>query len=144
MKDEKRQSFDEFKDKVYEDIKFLEFLEKDIAGELKPNSIREGCFKMLFVGFLERFHLYSLRKLRETKKIDELSNQAYDLLAREDIKKRLCDKLSESVRLPIDAANSISPILYEIAKEGDLPFDTMLWALISRKIIDRGANDYCN
>jgi hypothetical protein len=56
----------------------------------------------------------------------------------------LCKHLDESVKLPIDVANIISPVLYEIAESEDLPFDTMLWALILKKIADRGVKDYCS
>jgi len=89
------------------------------------------------------FLSHAYRKARETKKVDELSKQAYDLLARSDIKARLCENLDASLRLPIDIANVISPILYEIAEEENLPFDTMLFALIAKKISDRGVNNNC-
>ncbi len=59
------------------------------------------------------------------------------------LRKGSAKNTDEAIKLPIDVANFISPILYEIAEEGDLPFDTMLWALISKKIADRGA-DYCS
>lgn len=144
MNDEKRQNFDEFKDKVYGDIRLLEALEIDIVDELEANSIGEGCFKILMMGVSKSFLPYLNRKMREAKKINELSNQAYELIARSDIKEKLCEHLDESIKLPIDVANIISPVLYEIAEEGDLPFDTMLWALISKKIADRGVKEYCN
>lgn len=140
-------SFDEFKDKVYDDIKFLVFLEKEFDVELKPESHREGCLKILFTGLSKITNTIfpcALRKARETRKIDELSNQASELLARSHIKEMLCKHLDESVTLPIDVANVIAPLLYENAEKEEFPFDTMLWALISKKIADRGVNDYCS
>lgn len=140
-------SFDELKDKVYDDIKFLAFLEKEFADELKPESNHEGCLKILFTGLSKITKIafpYALRKARETRKIEELSNQASELLARSHIKEMLCKYLDASVTLPIDVANVISPLLYEIAEKEEFPFDTMLWALISKKIADRGVSDFCN
>ncbi len=144
MTQNKRQTFDEFKDKVYDDIKFLEYLDKDIADELKPSSNREGCYSILFSWLLSKYFLpHAYRKARETRKVDELSSLAFDLLARSHVKVMLCEHLDESVKLPIDVANVISPVLYKIAESEDFPFDTMLWALISKKIADRGIKNYC-
>jgi hypothetical protein len=50
MTQNERQSFDEFKDKVYDDIKFLELLDREIADELKPALIVKDVLAYYFRG----------------------------------------------------------------------------------------------
>ena len=35
------------------------------------------------------------------------------------------------------------PMMYLMAEEGNLPFNTTLFALIAKKIADRGVGNYC-
>lgn len=137
-------SFDEFKDKVYDDIRTLEFLERDLAAEFGETFRGQGCLRLLFVRFLRILTPYTHRIQREKENIRELSEQADELLNRSDVKNRLCEHLDDSIKLPIDVANVISPVLYEVAVENSLPFRSMLFALISKKIADRGVENYCH
>ncbi len=83
--------------------------------------------------------------MRRHYKIKEQSKKADEILANKEIKNLLCEKLDATVVLPIDAAYKITPVLYALALEDEtkVPFDSMLFAIISRKITTEGVENFC-
>ena len=139
-KGEKFLSLDEFKERVYKNIGFLESLDEVEAGE-SFEAVAKGCFGI----FVFPIFLYGNKTMRRHYKIKEQSKKADAILANEEIKKLLCEKLDATVVLPIDAAYKITPVLYGLALEDEekVPFDSMLFAIISRKITKQGVENFC-
>lgn len=139
-KSEKFLSLDEFKEKVYKNIGFLESLDEvEIGKSSKP--VNKGCFGI----FILPIFLYGNKTMRRHYKIKEQSKKADEILAYKEIKNLLCEKLDATVVLPIDAAYKITPVLYALALEDEtkVPFDSMLFAIISRKITKEGVENFC-
>jgi hypothetical protein len=144
-KSEKFLSLDEFKEKVYKNIGWLESLDELESG--KPwKSAHAGCLSFFLIPFLKDFSLYANKKAREHWKVKELSKKADEILAQKEIKDLLCEKLDATVVLPIDAAYKLTPVLYALALEDEekVPFDSMLFAIISRKITKQGVENFCS
>jgi len=142
--EEKFLSVDKFREKVYKNVGTLDSIDEIESGEAWK-SAKPGCLGMLIVPFSKNLSAYSNRKMREHFKVAELEKKADEILADEEIKKLLCEKLDATINLPIDAAYKITPILYGLALEDEekVPFNTMLFAIISRKIVKQGVENYC-
>ena len=144
-KSEKFLSLDEFKERVYKHIGLLEAMdEKSVESSLESSN--RGCFGFLFGG-LPGTVVRSANKLyRRKMKINELEAKADEILARKETKDLLCEKLDATIALPIDAAYKLTPVLYGLALENEekVPFDSMLFAIISRKIVKQGVENYCD
>ena len=138
-KGEKFLSFDKFKEQVYKNIGTLESLD-----DLRPfvwYASNRGCFGF-FMGGLGKM---ANKKTREHLKLEELSAKADEILAQKEIKDLLCEKLDATIILPIDAAYKLTPVLYGLALEDEekMPFDSMLFAIICRKIVKEGVENFC-
>lgn len=142
--EEKFLSVDKFREKVYKNVGTLDSMDEMESGEAMK-SAKPGCFGLFMEPLGKKFLLYSNRKMREHLKIAELEKKADEILADEEIKKLLCEKLDATINLPIDAAYKITPVLYGLALEDEekVPFNTMLFAIISKKIIKQGVENYC-
>jgi len=143
-KSEKFLSLDEFKERVYKHIGMLESIE-DEAFKLAEKSVNFGCFGFLFGGFAHSMLRSANKMYRRQMKIDEPSKKADEILAQKEIKDLLCEKLDATVVLPIDAAYKLTPVLYGLALENEekVPFDSMLFAIICRKITKQGVESFC-
>jgi hypothetical protein len=142
--EEKFLSVDKFREKVYQNVGTLDNIDEIESGEAWK-SAKPGCLGLLVIPFSKNLSSYSNRKMREHFKIAELEKIADEILADEEIKKLLCEKLDATINLPIDAAYKITPVLYGLALEDEekVPFSTMLFAIISRKIVKQGVENYC-
>ena len=139
-KDEKTMSLEEFKKEVYKRIGTLEGLdETSESKEFKAGN--PGCMGFL-AGYVVRF---AGRKAREYMKYEELSAKADVFLAQPENKDLICANLDATVRLPVDAAYKLTPVLYDLAKKDEekLPLDSNLFAIICRKITAAGVENYC-
>ena len=144
-KSEKFLSLDEFKERVYKHIGMLESMDEK-SVEFSLESANYGCFGFLF-GSLSGELIRSANKLyRRRMKIKELEAKADEILAQKEIKDLLCEKLDATIALPIDAAYKLTPVLYGLALEDEekVPFDSMLFAIISRKIVKQGVENFCD
>jgi hypothetical protein len=143
-KGEKFLSFDKFKERVYKNIGTLEHLE-EFPNEEFLKAEKNGCLGIfippLVGGLISKGNKMALKQM----KIEELKAKADAILAQKEIKDLLCDKLDATVILPIDAAYKITPVLYGLALENEenVPFDSMLFAIISRKIVKEGVENFC-
>lgn len=139
-KGEKFLSLDDFKERVYKNIGFLESLDEVEAGE-SFEAVAKGCFGI----FIFPIFLYGNKTMRRHYKVKELNKKADELLADQKIKDLLCEKLDATVVLPIDAAYKLTPVLYGLALEDEekVPFDSMLFAVICRKITKQGVENFC-
>ncbi len=137
---EKFLSFDKFKERVYKHIGFLESLDEVEIGK-SSKAVNKGCFGI----FILPIFLYGNKTMRRHYKIKEQSKKADAILAQKEVKDLLCEKLDATVILPIDAAYKITPVLYALALEDEtkIPFDSMLFAIISRKIVKEGVENFC-
>lgn len=143
-KSEKFLSLDEFKERVYKNIGFLESLDEMECG--KPfESAHKGCLSFFIIPILTDLSFFANKKAREHYKIKDLSKKADEILADQKIKGLLCEKLDATVVLPIDAAYKLTPVLYGLALEDEekVPFDSMLFAIICRNIAKLGVENYC-
>jgi hypothetical protein len=143
-KGEKFLSMDEFKERVYKNIGTLEALDENFVSE-KLKLEKSGCsgfFMIPLLGVLSKANKSARREL----KIAELNGRADALLAQADIRDLLCAKLDATVVLPIDVAYKLTPVLYGLALEDEnkVPFDSMLFAIISRKIVKEGVENFCS
>ena len=144
-KSEKFLSLDEFKERVYKHIGMLEAMDEK-SVEFALGSANYGCFGFLF-GSLSGELIRSANKLyRRRMKINELETKAEELLAQNEIKDLLCEKLDATIVLQIDAAYKLTPVLYGLALEDEekVPFDSMLFAIICRKIVKEGVENFCD
>jgi hypothetical protein len=143
-KNEKLLSPDEFKEKVYKNVGLLESLDEAVLDE-RLEADNKGCFGILVMPFLGTFARSATKKARKELKIQELNDKAEELLSRKEMKGLLCKHLDATVNLPIDAAYKLTPVLYKLAKENDknVPFDSMLFAIICRNITKQGVDNYC-
>lgn len=143
-KNEKLLSPDEFKNEVYRNVGTLESLD-EITVDKRLEAKNEGCFGIFIMPVMGGFVRNVTKKARKELKIEELNARAEEILARKEIKKLLCEKLDATVNLPIDAAYKITPVLYKLALENDenVPFDSMLFAIICRNITKQGVHNYC-
>lgn len=142
--DEKFLSVDKFREKVYKNVGTLDSFDEIESGEAFK-SAKPGCLGIFMLPLSRTLSSYSNRKAREYFKVAELEKKADEILADKEIKNLLCEKLDATINLPIDAAYKITPVLYGIALEDEekVPFNTMLFAIISRKIIKQGVENYC-
>jgi hypothetical protein len=142
--DEKYLSLDKFKEKVYKNIGKLESLD-DIDSGKAFEVENKGCLNIFFLPIGKNLSFYANKKAREQWKVAELSEKADDILAQKEIKDLLCEKLDATIVLPIDAAYKITPVLYGLALEDEqkVPFNSMLFAIISRKIVKDGVENFC-
>jgi hypothetical protein len=143
-KNEKLLSPDEFKENVYKNIGALEGLdEAQIDKSLRAKN--KGCFGILIMPFAGSIVKSVTNRARKDLKIQELNAKAEELLARKEMKGLLCKHLDATVNLPIDAAYKLTPVLYKLALENDknVPFDSMLFAIICRNITKQGVHNYC-
>ena len=141
--DEKFLNVDQFREQVYRNVGLLEsFYIKSSEVYKSQNS---GCLGMIIAPLNKNFLSFSNRKLREHYKMSELEKKADEILADKEIKNLLCEKLDATISLPIDAAYKITPVLYGVALEDEekVPFNTMLFAILSRKILNKGVENYC-
>ena len=140
----KAQKIDEFKDEVYKNVGMLENLD-DRVTEDAIKSTNGGCSGFLFNNLFVRFAAYGNKKLREKMQIADLNAKADELLAQKEIKDLLCANLDAKVKLPIDAAYKITPVLYDLAvkDEEKIPLNATLFAIICRKITEKGTQKYC-
>ena|GEM_PF-2253796 len=143
-KSEKFLSFDKFKENVYKNIGSLETFD-EIKSAKHFESAEKGCLSFFLIPLLMNLSFYSDRRMREYWKIEDVNKIADEILAREEIRDLLCEKLDATVVLPIDAAYKITPVLYGLALENEekVPFDSMLFAVISRKIVKEGVENFC-
>jgi len=137
---EKMLNLDEFKERVYKNIGWLEIFE-DMKSGKRFDPGNKGCLGVFILPIIS----FSNRKWREKERINDLDKKADAILADPEIKKLLCEKLDATVALPIDAAYKITPVLYAIALEDEekVPFDSMLFAIVSRKIVKQGVENFC-
>ncbi len=143
-KNEKLLSPDEFKENVYKNVGLLESLDEAVVNQrLKADN--KGCFGILVMPLVGGIVRKATKSARKDLKIRELNIKAEEILARQEIKDLLCKNLDATVNLPIDTAYKITPVLYKLALENDenVPFDSMLFAIISRKIVKEGVEDFC-
>ena len=142
-KDDKDLTFDEFKDRVYRKIGFLEALDEDYYDK-KFKDEKMGCSGIFFVPF-SRFITSANKKVRRELKLEELAAKAEALLAEKDIKDLLCANLDATVNQPVEAAYKLTPVLYDLAKKDEprVPLDSYLFAIIARQIAARGVENYC-
>lgn len=142
--EEKFLSVDKFREKVYKNVGTLDTFDELDSGEGFKKA-KPGCLAFFMIPFTKSLSSYSNRKAREYYKVAELEKKADEILADEEIKKLLCEKLDATINLPIDAAYKITPVLYGLALEDEekVPFNTMLFAIISRKIVKQGVENYC-
>lgn len=140
-KGEKFLGLDEFKERVYKNIGFLESLDEVESGESFETAAK-GCFGI----FVFPIFLYGNKTMRRHYKVKELNKKADDIIADKEIKDLLCEKLDATVVLPIDAAYKLTPVLYGLALEDEekVPFDSMLFAIICRNITKQGVENYCD
>ncbi|MEO8650443.1 MAG: hypothetical protein ABI539_14870 [Acidobacteriota bacterium] len=145
MTDKAGSDMDTFKDKVYTDIRWLEFWSKDDAAQFGPKTGNAGCLGFMFTTFLGGLAGFSKKKGLEHRNIPRLRRDAEDILNRPDVKEKLCEILDPSMRLPIDVAYSAVPFLYEFAggHKEEIPPDSMLFAIICTKIAEQGVSEYC-
>ena len=141
---EKFLSFDEFKEKVYKNIGTLEALE-DFPAKEALETERPGCFGIIITPFFVKIFSKAGTAARHELDLEKLNAKADLLLAQKEIKDLLCAKLDATIVLPIDAAYKLTPVLYGLALEDEekVPFDSMLFAVICRKIIKEGVENYC-
>ncbi len=136
--------FDEFKDSVYRDIRWLEFCEKDLKFKRRENAQNSGCLGAVFSGVFGGMFRVGRHRMKQYRKVAELRVTATEILDRPAVKKAICEVLDDSVRLPIDVANAITPVLYQMkAKHNSVPRDSMLYAIISKQIADEGVEKFC-
>jgi hypothetical protein len=143
-KSDKFLSVDKFKEKVYKNIGMLDSLEEVDSGRVFESD-RKGCLGFLLVPFFSNISVYANKKAREQWKYKDLEKKADEILADAEIKKLLCEELDATIVLSIDAAYKITPVLYGIALEDEekVPFDAMLFAIFSRRIVKQGVENYC-
>jgi hypothetical protein len=143
-KSEKFLSFDKFKEKVYKHIGTLETFDEIESGQPFQAENR-GCLGFFIIPLMMNISFYGNKKARERWKIKELSEKADSILAQQEIKDLLCAKLDATVVLPIDVAYKLTPVLYGLALEDEekVPFDSLLFAIICRKITKEGVEKYC-
>jgi hypothetical protein len=143
-KDEKELSLDEFKEAVYKAIGLLESMdETHISNSLHKEN--KGCFGIFILPFLGGFVMKTVREARNKFKIKELGEKADEIMARPKIKDLICSKVGATTVLPIDAAYRITPSLHKLAlkEENDIPVNSLLFAIICRKITQQGVANYC-
>ena len=142
--DEKFLSLDKFKERVYKHIGTLETIDEIESG--KPfEKANKGCFSFFIIPLVMNLSFYANKKSREHWKTKELSVKADDILADRKIRDLICEKLDATIVLPIDAAYKITPVLYGLALEDEqkVPFNSMLFAIICRKIVKDGVENFC-
>jgi hypothetical protein len=143
-KGEKFLNLDEFKEKVYKNIGKLESLD-DIESGKAFETANKGCLSFFFLPFGKNLSSYANQKAREKWNVAGLTTKADEILAKKEIKDLLCDKLDATIVLPIDAAYKLTPVLYALALEDEekVPFDSMLFAIICRKVASVGVDAFC-
>src|SRR5215203_2872223 len=134
-KSDKFLSFDQFKEKVYKNIGTLEVLDEDFVKE-NLKAEKNGCFGIFVMPFVGGLVSKANKLARKEIKVEELNAKAEAILTQKEIKDLLCEKLDATVILPIDTAYKITPVLYGLALEDEeqVPFNSKLFAIISRKI----------
>jgi hypothetical protein len=144
-KSEKFLGLDEFKEKVYKNIGTLEAFDELETGK-HFETANKGCSGIFFTPLIMKISLYAKRETNKHYKIKELNKKADEILAQKEIKGLLCGKLDATIVLPIDAAYKLTPVLYGLALEDEekVPFDSMLFAIICRKITKQGVENYCD
>lgn len=141
-KDDKDLSFEEFKERVYSAVGYIDALDDEFLGKtFKEQTGCLGIFLIPFGAFVSR----EAKKARRELKIAELSAKADALLADEEVKELLCANLDATVTKPIEAAYKLTPVLYELAKKDveKVPLDTYFFAIVCRKIAAQGVENYC-
>lgn len=141
-KDDKDLSLEEFKEKVYSAVGYLEAFDEDYVDRtFKQEKGCLGVFLMPFGAFLSR----ETKKARRELKIAELSAQADAFLAEPETRDLLCGQLDATVTKPIEAAYKLTPVLYDLAKkdEGKVPLNIYFFAIVCRKIAAQGVENYC-
>lgn len=142
--DEKFLSPDKFKEQVYKNIGTLESLDNvaELESEIGSNT---GCLGFFMKPLMGRIGRLANKKAREQMKIREWNVKAEDILAERKTRDLICEKLDPTVVLPVDVAYKITPVLYGLALEDEekVPFNSMLFAIISRKIVEQGVENYC-
>jgi len=143
-KNEKLLSPEEFKERVYKNVGLLESLD-ETAMRQGLEAGNKGCFGIFIAPFMDGIAKKATKLARKEMKLDDLSIKAEELLSRKEMKGLLCKHLDATVNLPIDAAYKLTPVLYKLALENDknVPFDTMLFAIICRNITKQGVHNYC-
>jgi hypothetical protein len=143
-KDEKKRSFDKFKERVYRNIGLIESLDESL-NDKSPKSSNIGCLALLIDPFLGNIMSFANKKAREQMKFQELSLKADKILDRKEIQDLICANLDATVNLPVDAAYKITPVLYDLAMkdEKEIPVDSMLFAIICHKITKKGVHKLC-
>jgi len=144
-RDEKSLSFDDFKERVYKNIGTLEIVDDKYYDEVTRET-NKGCLGFLVTPFVGKLVRRASTETRKDKKIDELSVKADEFLAKKEIRELLCENLDATVRLPIDAAFKLTPVLYGLASKGlhKVPFDSMFFAIVCRKVADQGVESFCS
>ncbi len=136
--------FDKFKDDVYRDVRWLEFFEKDFEFKRGGRTGGAGCVGAVISGVFGGIFKAGRNRMKQHRKVAELRKTAAEILAKPAVKKAVCEVLDDSIRLAIDVANAITPVLYRMkGKTADIPKDPMLYAIISKHIADRGVANYC-
>ena len=143
MLEAEQRSFDEFKGKVHRDIRWLEVFGRESPPEFRKEKRSIGCLGAILSGMAEGVFRQFTQEDRDYRNVDKLDSQAEELLSREDLRARLCKVLDDSMNLPIDVANAVFPVLYKMSGD-EIARDSMLFALISKKIADRSVTVYCS
>ncbi len=143
-KNEKLLSPEAFMENVYKNVGLLESMD-ETAMRRSLEIGNKGCFGIFVAPFMDGIAKKATKLARKEMKLDDLSIKAEELLSRKEMKGLLCKHLDASVNLPIDAAYKLTPVLYKLALENDknVPFDSMLFAIICRKITNQGVHNYC-
>ncbi len=141
---EKLLSFDEFKEKVYRNIWLLESFQSKAFDDVQ-NSPRDGCLESIFMSLVGKIISTSTYYQEKHMRVAELTANAENILAQKETKELLCAKLDASVKLPIDAAYKLTPVLYKLALENEenVPMNSTLFAIICRKLTTAGVDKYC-
>jgi len=141
-KDEKDLSFEDFKERVYSAVGYLDALDENFVDKtFKQEKGCLGLFLMPFGAFVSR----EGKKARKELKIQELTAKADALLAERETRDLLCANLDATVTKPIEAAYKLTPVLYELAKKGEekVPLNSYFFAIVCRKIAAQGVENYC-
>jgi hypothetical protein len=143
-KNEKLLSPDEFKENVYKNVGMLESMDESVMKQSLEVG-NKGCFGIFVMPFMDGIVRKATKLARKEMKIDDLSIKAEEILSRKEVRNLLCENLDRTVNLPIDAAYKLTPVLYKLALENDenVPFDSMLFAIICRNITKQGVHNYC-
>ena len=115
------QDLDTFKEEVYKAIGMLESFD-DGNTENLIRTTNGGCLGFFFNNLFGKFAVYANKVARKKMKIDELTEQAEELLAKKEFMELICENLDAKVVLLIDAAYKLTPVLYNLTQKDEKSF----------------------